>query len=175
MARREDGEPSEPEGEAGRRPEGQALPEEHAVHEGHPERHGGHDQRRDPGVDVLLGPHDPAVAAEEQCPPDDGRGPPLPPGRPFVHGVASPQRPAIEDGAREDEPDAGHEERRHGPDRDSDGQVGRAPDDVQGEQREPDGEGRNRPGLLRCRGAFERASRGVTARPDHRSILTRPS
>ena len=53
-------------------------------------------------------------------------------------GPAAQRDPGEQDDAGEQEPGAGHEERRDGLDRDRDGEVGRAPHDVQDEHPEGD-------------------------------------
>ena len=47
-------------------------------------------------------------------------------------------RPAHQDGSGDAEPDRGHQERWDRLDRDRDAEVGRAPDDVEDQQPEPD-------------------------------------
>src|SRR6185369_7144056 len=52
--------------------------------------------------------------------------------------VAAPAGDRVQQPSGDEEPRGGHEERRDGPDRLADGEVGRPPHDVDGEERRPD-------------------------------------
>ena len=70
--------------------------------------------------------------------PDDGRVPYLDPGgHPEIAAFTS-DRPAEQHEPCEEEPAAGHQERRDGVDRDGHAEVGRAPDEVEDEHPEQD-------------------------------------
>ncbi len=100
------------------------------VEEHHPERHGGDDQGRQARRHELLGPDDAAVAAAEHEAAGHRRRRPVPPlgrtGPPPPDGVQQP--------AGDEKPGARHQERRQGLHREADGEVGRAPDHVDGQK-----------------------------------------
>ena len=87
----------------------------------------GDEQRGDVGGDALFGPRHEAVAAEHQEAADDGVVTPLLGGR--LDALGEPEE-AVEQRARDGETRAGHEERRDGLDRDADGEIGGAPDEI---------------------------------------------
>jgi hypothetical protein len=106
---------------------GLGRPPQPPIEEQEPRRKDGDDQRRRPGRDGLLGPRHPAVTQDELEYRRDGRVPPMP-GR--GHRPARAATEGEKDRSRDEEPRAGHQERRKGIDRQPDGQVGRAPQHV---------------------------------------------
>ena len=89
----------------------------------------GDEQGHEPRVEILSRPHHGAGAAEEQHDADPGGGADLRPGR---GGVAAPQAPADQDGAGDEESQTDHAEAGKGVHQQTDGQIGRAPNDING-------------------------------------------
>ena len=128
-------------GKADEQPEhdgaGEPLPVEGTVEQRHPQRNGGDDQRRGAGVQRLLGPADGGVADDEHRRRDQERRQPLARGR-AVRALTASDRPGVQQAAGDEEASRRHQEGRNRPDREIDPEVGRAPDDVDGGERQPD-------------------------------------
>jgi hypothetical protein len=151
---RDSGEPDDEPSDRGPR---ETPAEEHAVEESDVERDDRHDQGGEAGVEAGLRPRHAAVADEQQRCADDRRGAPLSARR--ARAAACDER--IQHTAGDQEADGRHQQRRHRPVRDPDGEVRRAPDDVDGRQ---GGRHRGRGAAgERCGHACVRPSGGRTA------------
>jgi hypothetical protein len=103
-----------------------------------PERHRGHEQRRQTGGHVLLGDdHEPVAADEQQDAHHCDRCQLTGRGSQDARPVAGRQ-PGGHQQPGGQEPDATPEERRDGLDHDADAEVGRPPADVDGEECRPE-------------------------------------
>ena len=99
-----------------------------------PQRDRRDDEGRQTGRCLLFRQrHEPVSAGEEQDS-EDERGQKLAPPHPQPRPAAVEPDPAVQDPAREQEPEARGQERRHGLDHHLDGEIGRAPDEVDGRQ-----------------------------------------
>ena len=141
--------PSNPTSRPTDRQQARATPRDHGVEQVHPDRNGGDQHGRDPRRHRALRGHHHPVATEQQQAPDDQRGPPLDqPRRVDARGAAAAAPSVLgiqereQDAARDEEARRGCQERRHGLDDIRDGEVGGAPDGVDGDQRHRDGQRR---------------------------------
>ena len=103
------------------------------VEDGHPDRHAGDDQGRQPRRHALLGPAHQAVAAEEHQRADRRGGTPVA----ALRRRSAPQaQPAEEQDAGRQVPQPRHQEGRNRLDAEADREVRRAPEDVDGRERQ---------------------------------------
>ncbi len=132
------------------------------VEQSHPERQHGDRERGQSRRHDLFGPDHAAVTAQQHQRAGDDGDVPLLPGR---ERAAAKFRPGDEDRAGENEAATGHEERRKGFNRDADGEIGRAPDEIDGAEAE-DQPGGARPAGFGFAGWFAHV-RGLRARRNH--------
>jgi hypothetical protein len=90
-----------------------------------------HDERRQPRRNILLSPGHAAIAREQQEPTQDERCVPVHQLRSFC---AAQEEPAEDQRPGDEEARARHQQRRHRLDRHADGEIGGAPDDIDGEE-----------------------------------------
>ena len=137
---------------------GQHHAEEQPTNDRDPQWQGGDDERRDPRGDGLLADRHEAVAARQQEAPDDGGVAPLATSRPIPGRISPADGGHVQQRSRDEEADGGLRQRwdrLHG---DPNGEIGRAPDEVQGDQGDADPD--------RRRGRSEGARPGMSCLQD---------
>jgi hypothetical protein len=109
------------------------LPAVQPVEHRHPDGDGRDDERGDSGRHALLRPRDQAVASEQHQRADDRGGDPL---APLRRGGAAQSQPSVQQQAGRQVARARQQERRNRLDADADPEVRRAPEHVDGRERE---------------------------------------